>query len=216
MKVRWLGHACFLITSEENTRIITDPYLPRDSQINYSSIEEKADIVVVSHNHEGHNNIATVKGNPSVVKGVGLRKFMGIEFKGLASFHDTSQGRQMGINTIFSFSVNGVRICHLGDLGQLPSALQIYKIGKMDVLLLPTGGGTTIGPAEATELCEKLKPKVVIPMHFKTDKCTYLPAGVNDFTMGKTKVKFADTCEVEFRKDSLPVPIQIMVLKHAM
>jgi L-ascorbate metabolism protein UlaG (beta-lactamase superfamily) len=165
MKIKWLGHACFLITSEEGTRIIIDPYVPGHLNIKYEKIEEEADIVVISHNHAGHNDAASLKGSPVVIKGVGNKKAGNIEFKGMATFHDTAQGRQRGINTVFHFTVNGIRICHLGDLGQLPSDFFLNEIGKVDLLLVPTGGGSTIGPEEAAQLCKRIKPRVVIPMH---------------------------------------------------
>jgi len=86
MKIKWLGHACFLITSDEKIRIITDPYVPGHLGINYGKIEEDGDIVVVSHNHEGHNNVAAVKGSPAVVKGIGSQKVRGLNSKGWSPF----------------------------------------------------------------------------------------------------------------------------------
>jgi L-ascorbate metabolism protein UlaG (beta-lactamase superfamily) len=216
MKIKWLGHACFLISSEEGLRIITDPYIDGRPGLSYGKIEEEADIVVVSHNHEGHNNIAAVKGSPVVIKGVGSKKAGDIEFKGMATFHDIAQGRQRGINTVFLFTVNGVKICQLGDLGQLPSFFFFEEIGKVDLLLIPTGGGSTIGPQEATQLCRRIKVNVIIPMHFKNSKCTYLPAGIDDFIAGKPNVKKMDNSEVEFKKDTLPAASEIIVLQPAL
>ena len=216
MKIKWLGHACFLITSEEGVRIIIDPYVPGHLDIEYEQIEEEADIVVISHNHEGHNNAAAIKGSPVVIKGVGNKKARDIEFKGMATFHDSFQGRQRGINTVFHFKVNGIRICYLGDLGQLPSDFFLGEMGKVDLLMVPTGGGSTIGPEEAAQLCKRIRPRVVIPMHFKTDKCAYLPAGVDEFVMGKPDVKKMDSSEVEFKSDDLPSATEIIVLPHAL
>ncbi len=216
MKIKWLGHACFLITSEEGIKIITDPYVPGNLDIKYGKIEEDSDIVVISHNHAGHNNVAAVKGNPVVIKGVGSKKAGNIEFKGMATFHDAIMGRQRGINTVFSFIVNSIRICHLGDLGQLPSYFFFEEIGQVDLLLVPTGGGSTITPGEAAQLYKRLKPRVVIPMHFKSDKCSYLPASVDDFISGKPNVKRLDHSEVEFKSDSLPAATEIIVLPPAL
>jgi len=109
-----------------------------------------------------------------------------------------------------------VRICHLGDLGHQPSDWQLAEIGSVDLLLIPTGADSTIGTALATLLCNKIKARVVIPMHFKTSKCTFLPAGADDFVRGKPNVKEVDTSEVEFKEDNLPLATEIMVLKHAL
>jgi len=216
MKIKWLGHACFLITSEEGIRIITDPYVAGHLDMQYGQIEEEADIVVVSHNHAGHNNVSAVRGSPALIKGIGVKKAGEIEFKGLATFHDTSQGRQRGINTIFCFTVNGVKICHLGDVGQKPSYFFLEEMGKIDVLLIPTGGGSTISPEEAVQLCNRIKARVVIPMHYKNSKCAFLPAGVDSFITGRANIKKMETSEIDLKKDSLPAATEIIVLQPAL
>lgn len=215
MKVKWLGHASFLITSEEGTRIITDPYAT-GMGISYGEIKEAADIVMVSHEHGDHNNAAAVSGSPQVVKGAGVQEAKGIQFKGIASFHDDAEGSQRGPNTIFCFTVDDVKLCHLGDLGHHLSEQQVADIGDVDVLLIPVGGFFTIDAAVATQTTEKLKPRVVIPMHYSTDKCAYPISGVDDFLKGKANVKRMDASEVELTKSELPSATEIVVLKHAL
>ena len=216
MKVKWLGHASLLITSDEGIRIVTDPYVPGVFGVNYGKIEEVADIVTVSHDHQDHNNVAAVKGSPMLVKGVGSQKAKGIEFKGVASYHDASKGSQRGPNTIFCFTVDGIRICHLGDLGHQLSEQQLADIGEVDLLLIPTGGGPTINATGANQVCDKIKPRVVIPMHFKTSKCDFPTDRPEDFTRGRASVKKMDTSEVEFKKEQLPTATETVVLKHAL
>lgn len=215
MKVKWLGHASFLITSEEGTRIITDPYAT-GMGISYGDINEAADIVTVSHEHGDHNNAAAVSGSPQLVKGAAVQEAKGIQFKGIASFHDDAEGSQRGPNTIFCFTVNDVKLCHLGDLGHHLSEGQIADIGEVDVLLIPVGGFFTIDAVVATDTTEKLKPRVVIPMHYSTDKCAYPISGVDDFLKGKANVKRMDASEVELTKSELPSAAEIVVLNHAL
>ena len=215
MKVKWLGHASFLITSEEGTRIITDPYAT-GMGISYGEIKEAADIVMVSHEHGDHNNAAAVSGSPQLVKNSGVQEAKGIQFKGIASFHDDAEGSQRGPNTIFCFTVDDVKLCHLGDLGHQLSEGQVADIGDVDVILIPIGGFFTIDAAVATDTIEKLKPRVVIPMHYSTDKCAYPISGVEDFLKGKANVKRMDASEVELTKSELPSAAEIVVLKHAL
>lgn len=118
MKIKWLGHASFLVTSEEGKKIITDPYSIAGG-ISYSPINESADIVTISHDHRDHNNDEAVAGNPQVIREEGIRKVKGIEFKGIPSYHDVARGSQRGNNIIFCFTVDGINVCHLGDLGHL-------------------------------------------------------------------------------------------------
>ncbi|HEY81842.1 MAG TPA: MBL fold metallo-hydrolase [Dehalococcoidia bacterium] len=213
MKVKWLGHAAFLITSDAGIRIITDPYARRED-LSYGEIKEPADIVTVSHDHSDHGNIAAVRGNPAVVRGTAEVK--GIKLKGIPAYHDEVQGGKRGNNTIFCFEVDGVKVCHLGDLGHQLSAKQVAEIGKVDVLLVPVGGFYTIDATTATQVCRQLAPKVIIPMHFKTDKCAFPISGVDEFLKGKEKVSRLDTSQVEFKPGELPESTQIMVLKPAL
>lgn len=215
MKLKWLGHACFLITSETGLRIITDPY-PQGSGLNYSPINEAADIVAVSHDHFDHNNVSAVSGKPEVVTGSGTKTAKVIQFKGIATHHDESQGKERGSNSIFCFTVDGIMLCHLGDLGHGLSREQIAEIGNVDVLLVPIGGFFTIDAKVASKVCDDLKPKVIVPMHFKTPKCDFPIAGVEDFLAGKKNVKTLNASETEFKAGKLPETTEIVVLQPAL
>jgi L-ascorbate metabolism protein UlaG (beta-lactamase superfamily) len=209
MKVKWLGHACFLITSAGGMKIITDPYETSES-FKYGEIDESADIVTVSHEHGDHNNVAAVRGNPEVVRGTA--KVKGIEFKGILTYHDDVEGHPRGKNTILCFGVDGVRVCHLGDLGHPLSDEQVSELGKVDILLAPVGGNFTIDARVATELCDRLKPAVVIPMHYRNDRCPTFPVtGVDEFLRGKEGVKRLDVSEVDFTPGGFPSATQIIV-----
>ncbi len=215
MKIKWLGHSSFMITSDTGLKIITDPYVTGGS-LSYGKIKEQADIVTVSHEHGDHNNVAAVQGNPKVVKGAGIAPIKGIEFKGIPTYHDDAGGKLRGNNTIFCFEVDGVRICHLGDLGHQLSAQQIDELGRIDILLIPVGGFFTIDAKVASQVCSKLIPKVIIPMHYKTDKCAFPIAGVDEFLRGKEGASRPDASEVEFKQGELPTTTQIIVLKSAL
>jgi L-ascorbate metabolism protein UlaG (beta-lactamase superfamily) len=213
MKIKWLGHASFVITSDTGTKIITDPY-EVGGGVNYGPIKESADIVTVSHDHADHNNVAAVQGSPRVVRGTVEVK--GIKFNGIPTYHDDAGGGKRGKNTILCFEVDGVRVCHLGDLGHQLSDSQLAELGKVDVLLIPVGGFYTIDAKVATQLGDRLKPKVIVPMHYKTDKCDYPIAGVEEFLRGKKEVRRLDASQVEFKAGELPATTQIVVLKSAL
>lgn len=218
MKIKWYGHASFLITSASGTKIVTDPYEPGgyDGAISYGSPPDQVDIAVVSHDHPDHNYLQGLKGTPQVVKGPGSHTVAGIVFKGISTFHDTSQGKDRGESTIFCFTVDGITLCHLGDLGHPLSAKDSAEIGAVDVLMLPVGGCFTIDAGVATEVVGNLNPHLVIPMHFKTEKCDFPITTVDDFTGGKENVTRLTTSEIELTKDTLPVSTEIQVLAFAM
>ncbi len=215
MKIKWLGHACFTITLDTGTKIVTDPYVASD-RLSYGEIKESADIVTVSHEHGDHNNVAAVGGNPEVVRGAVPVEIKGIKFNGIPTYHDNAGGKERGNNTILCFEVDGVSICHFGDLGHQLSDKQIAELGRIDILLIPVGGLYTIDAKVATELCNQLKPKVIIPMHYKNDKCDYPIAGVDGFLQGKEGVSRLDASEVEFKRGELLASTQIIVLKPAL
>jgi L-ascorbate metabolism protein UlaG (beta-lactamase superfamily) len=213
MKIKWLAHSAFLITADSGTRIVTDPYTT-DPRFNYGEITETAEIVTASHGHGDHNNVAAVRGNPQVVNDSGT--YQGIKIKAVPTAHDESGGSQRGKNTIFCFDVDGVNVCHCGDLGHVLTDAQVKAIGRVDVLLVPVGGFFTIDAAAANRVCEQLKPKIILPMHYLTEKIKLPIKGVEEFLKGKSNVRRAEGSEIEVKATSLPSGPQIVVLKHAL
>jgi len=216
MTITWLGHAAFCIQSESGITIITDPYEAGsyDGALAYAPIEEEADIVTVSHQHADHYHPRGLVGHPDILTGTGTRTIGQLTFKGIPSFHDPSNGTERGENTIFVFDVDGITICHLGDLGHLLSDEQLAEIGHIDVVFIPVGGLYTINAAEATEIVERLAPGIVIPMHFKTASCAFPIAPVDDFLSEKKNVDLLDSSELFMTKDLVPSETHIKVLEH--
>jgi len=215
MRVKWLGHSCFLITSKGGLRVITDPYAVGGG-INYSPIKETADIVVVSHGHDDHSNVSAVQGKPEVIKGNDIKTARSVQFRGIATYHDDAQGKRGGLNTVFCFTIDDIKLCHLGDLGHVLSPEQVSEIGAVDILFVPVGGFYTIDASIASQVCDQLKPKIVIPMHFKTPKCAYPIAGVEDFLRGQKNVRRVEGSEVDFERERLPAATEIVLLRPAL
>ena len=218
MKIKWYGHAAFLLTSDQGLKIIIDPYEPGafGGQLSYGKIKDQGDMVITSHDHADHNYTKDLPGTPQVVKGSGSRTIKGISIKGIPTYHDPTKGSERGTNTIFTIKLDDIQLCHLGDLGHLLSDKELAEIGPVDILMIPVGGFFTIDPKEATRVAEQIKPKVLIPMHFKTEKCGFPIASVEDFLKGKTNTKRARASEAAFDKATLPQQMEIVVLEHAL
>ncbi len=218
MKIKWYGHAAFLITSDKGTKIIIDPYEPGafSGQLSYGKINDHADIVITSHDHADHNYIKDLRGPFQLVKESGSKTIKGIPTKGIPTYHDPFKGSQRGANTIFTLKVDNIQLCHLGDLGHLLSDKELTEVGPVDILLIPVGGFFTIDPEEATRVAEQIKPKIAIPMHFKTEKCGFPIASVEDFLKGKTNAKRPKVSEATFDQSTLPRQMEIVVLEHAL
>jgi L-ascorbate metabolism protein UlaG (beta-lactamase superfamily) len=212
MKVKWLGHASFMIISEAGLKIITDPY-PQGSGLSYAPVDEAADIVTMSHDHFDHNNISSVPGKPQAITGNGLKTVKGVQFRGIDTYHDGSQGKERGANTAFCFSVDGIKLCHLGDLGHRLNQEQIAEIGEVDILLIPIGGVFTIDSKMADTVIDDIKPKIVMPMHYKTAKCDWPLNTIEDFVANKKNVRKLNSSEIEFKAGKLPEVTEILVLQ---
>ncbi|MGD9107816.1 MAG: MBL fold metallo-hydrolase [Gammaproteobacteria bacterium] len=217
MKLKFLAHAAFLLTSDRDTKILIDPYEPGgfDGAINYQPINESVDAIVISHQHADHNYIAPHHQNATVFDQVGEFEFNDIKILGFHSYHDDEKGKKRGENIIFVIKIDDVTICHLGDLGHKLSVADAELIGEIDILLVPVGGVYTIDAETATEVMHTLKPKVCIPMHYKSDKITIDLAPVNDFLADKNNVKMLQQAEIELEYNNLPHEPEIWVLEQA-
>ncbi len=214
MKIKWLGHACFLIEGEKG-RLITDPY---DESIPYRPPDFDADVVTVSHDHFDHNAVGRVKGRPTVVRGEGVHSASGIRFQGIASFHDESGGTKRGANTIFAFEIEGIRMAHLGDLGETLSEEQAEVLSDVEVVFIPVGGHYTIGAGEAAALLNRLPSlRVVIPMHYKTDRLgdDFPIAPVENFAGMVQNIKHIGSSEVALSRESLPAQTEVWILDYS-
>jgi L-ascorbate metabolism protein UlaG (beta-lactamase superfamily) len=215
MKLKYLAHSSFLLTSDSGTRIVTDPY-SIGPDFRHKAVSEVADIVTVSHDHGDHNAVSTIQGSPDVISAEGTIQSKGISIKGVATYHDEAEGKQRGKNIVFCFTVDGVNVCHMGDLGHLLNRAQIEELGNVDVLLIPVGGNFTIDAAAATKICDDLKPGIIVPMHYKTKEKDIPIAGVEDFITGKKNVEQKATNEVQVEKNTLPAGTVIYVLNSAL
>ncbi len=211
MKIKWLGHSCFLLTAANGVRVLTDPF---DSSVGYEVPQVAADIVSTSHDHSDHNYTQAVQGDFFHVNKTGNFSHKGIEIMGVATFHDDEGGVQRGKNIIYKFIIDGLHICHCGDLGHVLTPEQLKEIGHVDILLIPVGGFYTIGPDQATEVVKMLQPLVIIPMHFKTEPIQYPIAGVEGFLQKMGSGARVGKQEVEYDKASMASRSGVVVLEY--
>jgi len=181
--IKYFGHSSFGISDREGMKIVTDPY---DPMLGYTFPSISTKVLTVSHDHFDHNNIAALQSYGQLINTTGNFTNGNIKINGIASWHDPEQGALRGPNTIYTYEINKIKVCHLGDLGHELSEEQINSIGNVDVLMIPVGGFFTINSEEAIKVINSLNPKVVIPMHYTTDASRplfgdYL-APIDDFT----------------------------------
>jgi L-ascorbate metabolism protein UlaG (beta-lactamase superfamily) len=182
MRVEWHGQSAFTLTSDEATVFIDpfgdmEPARERGVRFDYPPIEaDGIDLLLVTHEHLDHNGVEAIGGDPAILRSTAGRLESPIgEVLAIASEHDAAAGTERGPNTIFVFELDGLRLAHFGDFGQ--SELreeQAAAIGEVDLVFLPVGGGPTIGGAGAAAIVERLAPRWVVPMHYRTHRTGFL------------------------------------------
>ena len=209
MEITWLGHSCFKIRGKQAT-VITDPFSPGNG---YSLGKLSANIVTVSHDHAGHSNAAGVSGGPRVISRPGEYEISGVLVIGIPTFHDASKGAERGKNTIYVLETEEMSICHLGDLGYPLSDSQIEEIGKVDVLMIPVGGVTTITAAAAAAMVRQMEPKIVLPMHYKTSMFQGELEPVDNFLKEMGVISSTPQAKLNVNKNNLPLVTQVTLLE---
>jgi L-ascorbate metabolism protein UlaG (beta-lactamase superfamily) len=182
MQVEWYGQSAFRLSSSETTVAIDlfadlSGLRDRGLQFDYPPIEGlAAELLLVTHEHADHNGIEAVRGDPMILRSTAGRLVAPIgEVTAVASEHDQSAGTERGPNTIFAFELDDLRVCHFGDFGQ--RALrdeQAEAIGRVDLLFVPVGGGPTVGAQQAAAIVDRLSPRWVVPMHYRTPRIGFL------------------------------------------
>jgi len=190
---------------------MTDPF---DDQVGYKLPVVEADIVTSSHDHFDHNNFSIVKGSFKRINKPGKYSERGIEITGVSTYHDESKGAKRGTNVVFKYVIDGVRICHCGDLGHVLSPEQVREIGEVDVLLVPVGGTFTVNAGEAYKVVKQLKPAVTVPMHFKTPDMGFPIDGVDKFLAAAGGGVKAGKQEIEIEKGNISALPDVMVLDY--
>ena len=208
LRIRWHGHSCFEITND--VTLVTDPHDGKSIGIPHPDVT--SDIILVSHNHYDHNSVESVVKEKSVVVMDETAKIVsGVRIKGIRSFHDENDGRKRGSNLIYLFSMDDIAFCHLGDLGHLLDEDAVQQIGNVDILFTPVGGNFTIDSAKAWEIISSIKPRIVVPMHYKFDGLS-LPINEVDSFLEKSNFKILHVGnEVHIGRGDLPSDFEIWV-----
>ena len=179
MQITWHGHSCFEFSDGETT-VVTDPHDGRSIGIRPPSVT--ADIVLMSHDHYDHNASRAISGDHKDHKfHNGRFEYRGIQFYGYSTFHDTEKGTKRGLNTMYKFTMDGISVCHCGDLGDIPNDQVIKQIRDIDILLIPVGGYYTMELDVIKRFIEMVNPTIVIPMHYRTGGLTIDIASIDGF-----------------------------------
>ncbi|OPX57813.1 MAG: metal-dependent hydrolase [Methanomassiliicoccales archaeon PtaB.Bin215] len=211
MRLVWHMHSCFEINDQAT--VVMDPHDGRSIGVKPPSL--KADVVTISHDHFDHNAVRVIKGDYVVVKDVTPKNAKGVAIRGITGFHDDVNGDKRGKMNIFHLTLDGVRFCHLGDLGHMLSEAQVRELGEVDILFVPVGGVFTIDGAQAQSLVRMIGPKVAIPMHFRVGGLSMSIQNADGFLKGLPDDKVVRVGnEVEFEAEDLPEETEYWVFSQ--
>jgi len=201
LQIRWHGHACFEVTND--VTLVTDPHDGKSIGIPAPSVF--GDIILMSHDHYDHNSVKTVeKDDSKVVKDERKRTIADVEINGIPSFHDEEKGAKRGKNIIFKFVMDGIKFCHLGDLGHELDDEAVESIGDVDVLFIPIGGTFTVDDKSAWNVIKAINPKIIVPMHYKIGGLSLPIAGIDAF-LEQAKCKIVPVGnEIDIEKEEIP------------
>lgn len=222
--VRYLGHSSFFISSGHGTNIIIDPYGP---SIPYTFPMLNADIVLQTHEHPDHNAAWRVNGNPAVLKRTNdfmtefefpvKRTEETLVFQAIPSFHDRFIGKKKGPNTMFLWYMDGLKLCHLGDLGHVLADREVELMGEIDVLFLPVGGGTVLSSTDAVLVSSQLKARIIFPMHYKTKETeliSWLEEPVENFIEKTGGAEYLYSLATSITAETLPKTRTVKILER--
>lgn len=218
MQITYHGHACFKLKGKRGS-VVTDPFDDKALGVPLSRLS--AEIVTVSHQHGDHNAINKVKGtekrdNPFVIDYAGEYEVGGISVFGTKTYHDQAQGAERGSNIVFKILIDGLAVCHLGDLNHQLTDEQLKTIGPVDILFLPVGGPHSLMGEDSLKVAQAINPSIVIPMHYAD---AGYPAGSlflpldNFLQVYGASVEAIDKLNVE--RDNLPEEMQLVVLSRS-
>lgn len=209
MDITWYGHSCFRITERNRVTVVTDPY---GDNIGLPQLKLKGDIVTVSHDEPGHNNVQAVKGDTHILGGAGEYEIGDVFITGVAMHHISETS--VRYNVAYLLNYDNLTVLHLGDLAHIPAQSTIEELGEVNVLLIPVGGGNGLRATQAAEVIAMIEPHFIIPMHYALPGLAFDLDPVDRFlkAMGVSKVQEEDVLKVS--SAALPEQPQVIVLRQ--
>lgn len=212
MEITWYGHSCFRLTERGLATVVTDPF---DSKATgYEPLKLRGDIVTVSHDAPGHNNVGAVKGKMHVIDGPGEFEIGGVFITGVQTNHVPKQNEGEPRNTLYVFDYDGLNVVHLGDLRRVPSQTEIEALGTVHIALVPVGGGTSLNASKAVEMVSLLEPGIVIPMHYGTPASSIELTPVSKFLKEMGLGEIEPQASLKITRTTVPEETKVVLLSY--
>ncbi len=214
MDIYWYGQACFKIKGK-NASVLIDPYDPVQLGLKLPK-DLISDLAIKTHDHFDHSNLDAASPEAIRITGPGQYEVKGVAVTGVATFHDDKQGEERGRNTIYNIEIDGVKIVHLGDLGQKAlTEEQLEELGSCDILLIPVGAVYTIDAKDAANIVTQMEPRIVIPMHYSIEGLKVELEPVDNFLKEMAIEKLEPIPKLAITREKLPDETQVVLLSKS-
>jgi L-ascorbate metabolism protein UlaG (beta-lactamase superfamily) len=213
MEITWYGHSCFRLTERNYATVVTDPF--DNKKVGYDALKLKAEIVTVSHDAPGHNNVDAVKGTTHTITGAGEFEIGGVFITAVQTGGGGGKKNKDKVrNTLYVFDYDGITVAHLGDLDEVPTQSEVEALGTVNVLLIPVGGGSSLNAAKASEVVSLIEPNIVIPMHYSTPATKVSLDSLNKFLKEMGLGKTESQPSLKITRSGLPEETKVVVLDY--
>jgi L-ascorbate metabolism protein UlaG (beta-lactamase superfamily) len=213
VELRWFGQSMVSVTAQDGTVVVIDPFA---DDVGYPVPDLSASVVLVSHGHFDHSNVASIAGDPQIFREATQAQIGDLQVRSVQTYHDNLRGFDRGNNLVWVVEVEGLSIAHLGDLGHTFTPEQLEQLRETDVCFVPVGGVYTIDAASATTIVDQMGSVVVIPIHYRTPGLALdIPlAPVDGFLADKPRVERPTSPTFTVAADTLPDEPTIVVLPY--
>ncbi len=205
MEITWYGLSCFRITERKYASVVTDPY---SNKVGLPPLKLKSDVVTVSHDASGHNNLGGISGYQHALDGPGEYEIGNVFFTGIA----TRNGAQASSNIAYLINFDSISVAHLGDIQKVPTQTQLEALEQVNILLVPVGGGNSLNASKAAEIVSMLEPNIVIPMHYQLPSLKVDLEGVDRFLKEMGVTEPTEESSLKISASNLPEETETVIL----
>ena len=218
MQIQWLGQSHFKIQTKNNGDDIIIAIDPYDKDYGLKVSRFQADILLISHNHNDHNNVQSIMGEPFIIDCPGEYETKGVFIYGIPTWHDDQGGKDRGAITMYKITTENIDIAFLSDLGHKLDDKQLDKLGNVDILMIPVGGTFTIDAKTANDIIGDIEPRIIIPMHYNLPGLKFKSGkkldGIDKFLkISSLPIEKSDKLKIT-KKDLLQEQTKIVVLNN--
>lgn len=209
MDITWVKNSTFLIKTAIGKRLIIDPF---NKINNYNISEFNPNVITLSSPNIELPHSNQINPHVKVISSPGIYNTDIGVIKGYNTYCDHYNGAKRGPNTIYTYDIDDLKLCHLGFLGEFLPPDILDKLNDIDILFIPIGGHINLTGKEAYILAKKISPKVIIAMNYKVSYSSFLFNGLKEFSLLIKEVSKISSNSLTISKETLKDKKDLIIL----